>query len=252
MHVVRLGMVRDFVDGVLAIEQRRRLLQRPVLGLHDVEPQKDEFECEPANVHELGRRRRLVSTVVRYGCTLSATYVVLPSQGLQCDRVDVLVKDEGDRNDKAEDVEPFGTETVWQDFDRIRDNEGSERNVICSVEEEDECNNGMSSRSGLMLSILGEANRLCRVEQGHQSGRKKEEEATTETVDHESREHGPAQVPDLQNTVDEELSACTGNTNLVEDLGQVVRDETVAGPLREKGNGDDDAYALAVSGAGNE
>lgn len=187
-----------------------------------------------------------------HGCRLSATYVVLPSQGVKCDRVDVLIKDEGERNDKVEDVEPFGTEVVWQDFDRVRDDEGRERNVVCSIEEEDECNDSMSSCSGLMLSILGEANRLCRVEQGHQTSRKQEEEAATQTVDHQRREHGPAQVPDLQDTVDEELSACTGDTDLVEDLGQVVRDETITRPLREEGHGDDDAHALAVSGGGNE
>lgn len=141
---------------------------------------------------------------------------------------------------------------VRQDLDRVRDDEGSERNVICSIEEEDESNDGMSSRSGSMLSILGETNRLCRVEQGHETGRKQEEEATTQTVDHEGREHGPAQVPYLQNTVDEELSACTSNTDLVEDLVQVVGDETVTGPLREEGQSDDDAYALAVSRGGDE
>lgn len=93
LHVMSLCPTCDLIDGIFAIEQRRRLLQRPVLGLYDKEPQIDEFECEPADVHELRTARQ-------HGClswmTLRATYVVFPSKSVQCDRVDVLVKDKGD------------------------------------------------------------------------------------------------------------------------------------------------------------
>lgn len=64
VHIVGLGLVRDFLDGVLAIEQRRRLLQRPVLGLHEEDPQKDEFADEPADVHKLDGRKWRISTTV--------------------------------------------------------------------------------------------------------------------------------------------------------------------------------------------
>lgn len=52
-HVVRHRLVRNMIDRLLAIKQGRRLLQRPILGLHDKEPQKHKLEGEPANIHEL-------------------------------------------------------------------------------------------------------------------------------------------------------------------------------------------------------
>ena len=141
---------------------------------------------------------------------------------------------------------------IRQDFERVRDNERSECNVIRGVKEEDEGYDRMSSRSSPMLSILGEADCLRGVEQGHQSGRKQEEEPTTQTLDHEGGGHRPSQVPNLQNTIDGELCACTGDTDLVEDLTQVIRDETVTRPLREEGDGDDDVHTLAISRSSDE
>ena len=48
--------------------------------------------------------------------------------------------------------------------------------------------------------------------------------------------------------VDEELDRGVGNTNAVEDILEVVRNETVTRPLREEGNSDNDAHTPAVAG----
>lgn len=56
----------------------------------------------------------------------------------------------------------------------------------------------------------------------------------------------------MKTTVDTELSGGVGDTDGVEDLGEVVGDETVTGPLREEGNGDDDPHAASVTGGGEQ
>jgi hypothetical protein len=53
---VRRRPLRNPIDRILAIKQRSRLFQRPVLGLHDKEPQKHELEGEPAHVYDLSVR----------------------------------------------------------------------------------------------------------------------------------------------------------------------------------------------------
>ena len=60
---MRRCSVRNLIDRILAIKQRRRLLQRQVLGLHDKEPQKDELAREPAHIHELRQTSRSVETI---------------------------------------------------------------------------------------------------------------------------------------------------------------------------------------------
>ena len=51
---------------------------------------------------------------------------------------------------------------------------------------------------------------------------------------------------------DEQLDGSIGDTDSLEDGVQVVRDETVSGPLREPGDGKDDPQALAVPGSGKD
>jgi hypothetical protein len=54
-------------------------------------------------------------------------------------------------------------------------------------------------------------------------------------------------VVDLQDTVDEELFTLTGDSDTVKDFGEVVRDETVTGPLREKGDSDNNPHSLEIT-----
>ena len=100
-------LVRSVVDralGLLAVEQRGSLFERETLGLDDEEVQERELKREPAAVDN----------------------VVLPAKLAKRDRVDVLVEDEGQRDDEVEDVEALGTECERQDFDRVRDDERRE------------------------------------------------------------------------------------------------------------------------------
>jgi hypothetical protein len=54
-------------------------------------------------------------------------------------------------------------------------------------------------------------------------------------------------VIDLQDTVDEKLLSLALDSDTVQNLGEVVRDKTVTGPLREEGDGNNDPHSLKVT-----
>ena len=103
-----------------------------------------------------------------------------------------------------------------------------------------------------MERVLRGADGLEREEERHAARRGEEEEAAAPAVDLERREDGPAQVPDGEDARDEKLNVRVRDADRVEDLVEVVRHQAVAGPLREPGDGDDDAHALAVPAGGDE
>lgn len=76
-----------------------------------------------------------------------------------------------------------------------------------------------------------------------------EEETAAKTINKERGAKCNTQIPNLKDTVDEELGSRVGDANSVEDLVEVVRDQTVTRPLREEGNSNDNPHALAVTRA---
>ena len=158
-----------------------------------------------------------------------------------------MVEDERERDNKVEQAQSFGAEVERQDLDRVRDGERTERERIRRRKEKDERNDGVSRRDRPMLRILCKTDRLRHVAQRHQTGRAEDEDSTPETVHGVRGVQSRDETPDLEDTVDEELSARIGDADLVQDFGEVVREETVAGPLGEEGHGDDDAHAFTVS-----
>ena len=100
--------VTESTGNVLAIEKRGGLLEREALRLDDEEVAEYELKREPRAVDD----------------------IVLPSDVLEGDRVDVLVEDEGERDREVEDVEALRAQRVRQDLNRIRDDEGTERDSV--------------------------------------------------------------------------------------------------------------------------
>ena len=54
------------------------------------------------------------------------THVVPPRDPVQCNRVDVLVEDEGEGDGKVEHGEALCTDVVWQNLNSVGDDEGRE------------------------------------------------------------------------------------------------------------------------------
>ena len=93
------------------------------------------------------------------------TDVVLPSEGVQRDRVHILVKNERDRHHKGKDVEPLGAEAERQNLDRVRHDERRKRDIVRGVKQKYERDHRMSGCSGPVLGVLGKAHRLGRVKE---------------------------------------------------------------------------------------
>jgi hypothetical protein len=84
-------------------------------------------------------------------------------------------------------------------------------------------------------------------EDGHSDSTGQEQESSSESVDHHGTEDGGGVVSELQDSVDEGSGLGLGDTDRDEDRVQVVRDETVTGPLGEEGDGDNDPHPLQVT-----
>lgn len=110
----------DLFQSFLTIEEGGGFLKRSVFGLDEEEPKEDELEGEPADVYDLKhdpnkkKKRNRASPCLK-------TYVVLPRQGIECNWVYILVKNERKRDDEVENVEAFGTDVVGQNFNGVGD-----------------------------------------------------------------------------------------------------------------------------------
>lgn len=131
--------------------------------------------------------------------------------------------------------------------------EGKIRNVLVrSVVQEDEGNDSVGGIFIIALSKEGRADGLEDKENKHAAEGGQEENTTANLVNQEGCSKGPTQVPDLENTVDEELDGGIGDTNGIKDTIEIVRYKAISGPLREEGEGDNDPQTLQVASLGNE
>ena len=103
--------------------------------------------------------------------------------------------------------------------------------LVTRVEQEDEGNDGVSCGVVTLSGVEGRADGLQGEEHQHEGGRGDEEEATAKALSKVRGAQSPEQVPDLQDTVDEELDRLVGDTDGVEDAVEVVGDQAVSRPL---------------------
>jgi len=219
------GTVGELCDGIFTIEHGTSLLEGTSLGLGSPEPDVDQLEHEPASVDE----------------------VVLPLESTESDGVGVLVEDDGTHDGKVHDRETLGTDEVWQDFDGVGDEEGSIGDGVETVEDEDECEEGTTSSCSGSLFKRGGHGGNDGIRDKHTSGRDDEERATASLLDGHRGGDSDDKVVDGEDTVDESLIVGAGDSDTVEDLVEVVRDDTVSRPLREYTDTDDDPHAAAIT-----
>lgn len=161
--------------------------------------------------------------------------------------VDVGIKEE--RNiDKGEHVaHALGADGEGQNLDGVTDQETRPGDVVEGVVEEDHEDDGapvsLDARGGESLRANGPNHEAA----AHASGGDKEERAATKLIDEEAHGGGNDAVPDVQDTVDLELHVGVLDADAVEHTGDVVRDETVAGPLGEQTSREQDKKPVAVA-----
>ena len=112
-------------------------------------------------------------------------------------------------------------------------------------------NDGSVGVEGEGLAVDTTAHSDHHVPEEHASGGDEEERSATESFSDERSGDGDGEVPDLEDTVDEGLVKGGGDADTGKDEVEIVRDEPVAGPLREEPDSDDDAHTAEI-GAGVE
>lgn len=209
----------------LAIEVLGNLLERSVAGLDVEEVDNDELDSDPDVVDN----------------------VVLPGDVLERNRVDVLVEEEGDVNHQEHGGHTLGAEAVRQNLSGVTDEKTRPGHVVEDVVDEDHGHNGTAGTAVSVDGVTGGADGPDDEGSQHTSGGNQEERATADLVNNEALASSDDDVQDLQATVDDELDVAVRDPYAVEDDVEVVRDKTVAGPLGEETEGEQDEEPVAVT-----
>lgn len=96
------------------------------------------------------------------------------------------------------------------------------------------------------------ANGLRSPEKDHADTAGQEESATSDTLNEETCCYRDKKVPNLQNTIDEKLRCRARDANCVEDFVEVVGYKTIARPLREESDSNNDPNPLAITRSHDE
>lgn len=225
-------------DGAVSIEMLRDLLEWSIARLDVVLPDDQSLKAEPDTVHK----------------------VVLPLDTRKRDRVDVLVEEQRQVNGEPHAVHALSADVVRQNLNSVSDQQTRPGHVVETVVDEDKrdfavCGGGVA-RSGNDISFCVAEGRFldCGGHGGpddvggaHSCRSGEEERTTTELVNPETHEEGDDKVDDGENTIDLELQLRVGDASEGEDIGHVVGDETVSGPLREETERDQDDETVTVA-----
>src|SRR5882757_8006098 len=129
------------------------------------------------------------------------TCIVLPADLAERNGVDVLVKNEGDRNEEAKNSVALGADGVRQNLQSIRHDQRRERNIIRSIKQKYKRNNRMRSRLALRDRIPRRAHCLQDEEEEHSSARSNKERPAADALDEGRGRNGPGEVPDLEDAI---------------------------------------------------
>jgi hypothetical protein len=144
----------------------------------------------------------------------------------------------------------------------VRDTD-RDHSLVGSIIEKNECNDRVCCCRLFMLPELRKSNGLSGEKDNHGSSRDDEEQTSPESVHSERGTGSPDKVPNLKRASYGQLEVLSVNTplfdlatshlgsgvcnaNKSENLVQVERDQSVAGPLRKESDGHDEAHPFPV------
>ena len=200
-----------------------------ILGLDVEEVNKDELEGDPGGVD---------------GVQLPLG--ALPD-AVHGDRVDLVVHDEGDVDGDVHDHHALGAELERQDLDGVGDEQTGPGEGVAHTVEPEEDDDGDAGALVRGLAVLRAGDGRGHEAQEHTSGGGEEERAATDAVTQHGARNGDDQGEDLVATVKTETSLGASDTGCLVDLVGVVGEESVAGPLREETERDDEHESVPVA-----
>ena len=200
-----------------------------ILGLDVEEVNKDELEGDPGGVD---------------GVQLPLG--ALPD-AVHGDRVDLVVHDEGDVDGDVHDHHALGAELERQDLDGVGDEQTRPGEGVAHTVEPEEDDDGDAGALVCGLAVLRAGDGRCHEAQKHTSGGGEEERTATDAVTQHGARNGDDQGEDLVATVKTETSLGASDTSCLVDFVGVVGEESVAGPLREETERDDEHESVPVA-----
>ena len=102
------------------------------------------------------------------------------------------------------------------------------------------------------LGVDGRAGGLQCEENDHADNGGHEKDTTANPVNEGSGEESPEQIPDLEDTVNQELYGGVFDADGNKNLAKVVRNQTVTGPLGEEGEGNNNPHSASISWGSKE
>jgi hypothetical protein len=183
------------------------------------------------------------------GMTYSINGVELPVglQVFEAERVDVLVDGESDLDEEVHKHETLGTNLEGQDFDGISDKKTRPGKRVRHGEHPDKSDDGATGGSALLGFLLRGADRPENEDDAHAGSSGDEEGPATDAVDQHGARDGDNERENGQAAVHTELSVAISNADRLVHIGGIVRDETVAGPLREETKRSNEQKSVAVA-----
>jgi hypothetical protein len=227
----------------IAIEVLGNLLKGSVAGLDVEEVNDDQLDRKPDVVHD----------------------VVLPFDVTQSDRVDILVaarvvsnvrldcdamdlQEESNVDHQEHESHALGANAVGQDFCRVTHKKTRPGQVVEAVVEENHGHHSVcSTLVGVVHAVRSRATGPDDENNEHAGGGDKEQWTSADLVDEEAHAGGDDHVQDLQTSVNNELDVAVRDSDIVENDVQVVADKTVARPLREETERQEDDEPVAVA-----
>jgi len=141
---------------------------------------------------------------------------------------------------------------IRKNFDSVRNDEGGESKIVRAVEQKDKRDDRMGGTLVSCVGVDGRAGGLQCEKNDHAYDGGHEEDTTANLVNKGGGEESPEQIPDLEDTINQELYGGVLNADGNKNLIKVVRNETVAGPLGEEGEGNNDPHTAPISRSGEE
>lgn len=172
--------------------------------------------------------------------------VSLPGEVDEGDRETELVGEEADRGEQVGEGHSLGAHLEGEDLDGVESLHGGPAERVADLEDVDPGENGLGDGAGYAREILwgtvllhvGDGGGDGDTDPAETTGHVNEDQhgAATKAVDLGRAETGKDDLDGVHAKLDVDLCLGAADTSSVEELGQVVGDNTVSGPLAEERN----------------
>ena len=181
--------------------------------------------------------------------TYSVDGVELPGwlQVLEAEGVDVLVDGQSNLDEQVHDHKTLGTDLEWQDLDRVGNKQTRPSKRVSDREDPDHGDNGLTGSLALLSLLLRRADGPNDEGQTHGGSGGNEHRAATDAVNEQGTRDRDNEGEDCKTTVKAKLSISVLDIDAVVDVGGVVGNETVAGPLGEQTEGSEEQEPVPVA-----